>query len=168
MLWVLLRPAAVARAATDLGDMPWAGVPCWSGGAERWARETVPWAYAQRYDTHVRPAMPGNRISLDTLIKVAAARARYADHRTGRDCRPTNATLAGCAGVSIRTVQRASAALRLLGVATEVLRGRQRSRNERMASWRVGDKGRGWASVWVLHDDRNRVLSPQPGGSSSR
>ncbi|WP_233151362.1 helix-turn-helix domain-containing protein [Mycobacterium lehmannii] len=149
----------------DLGDMPWAGVPCWSGGAERWARETVPAAYKQRYDTHVRPVMPGNPISLPTLIKVAAARARYADHRTGRDCRPTNATLAACAGVSIRTVQRASTALRLLGVATEVLRGRQRSRNERMASWRVADKGRGWASVWALHDNRNRCLSPHPAGS---
>jgi hypothetical protein len=30
-----------------------------------------------------------------------------------------------------------------------------------MASWRVGDRGRGWASVWVLHDSRLiTVLSP--------
>lgn len=157
------RPSTLIR--LDLGGMPWTGIPCWSGGAERWARATVPAAYAQRYATHVRPVMPGNPISVKTLVQVAAARARYADHRTGRECRPTNATLAACAGVSIRTVQRASTALRLLGVATEVLRGRQRTRQERMASWRVGDKGRGWASVWVLHDDRNRTLSPQPGGS---
>lgn len=150
----------------DLGDMPWAGVPCWSGGARRWAQETVPTAYALRYASHVRPAMSGNPISLKTLICVAEARARHADHRTGRDCRPTNETLAACAGVSVRTVQRASTALRLLGVATEVLRGRQRSRNERMASWRVGDRGRGWASVWVLHDSRYSRLSPHPGGSS--
>ena len=53
----------------------------------------------------------------------------------------------------MRTVQRADTALRLLGVATEVLRGRQRTRAERFASWRVGDRGRGWASVWALHDD---------------
>jgi hypothetical protein len=145
--------------------MPWAGVPCWSGGAARWAQETVPLAYALRYSTHVRPAMPGNPISLKTLLRVAKARAQHADHRTGRGCRPTNATLAACAGVSVRTVQRASTALRLLGVATEVLRGRQRSRTERMASWRVGDRGRGWASVWVLHDGRFPGVSPHPGGS---
>ena len=125
-------------------------------------------AYALRYATHVRPAMPGNPISLKTLIRVAAARAHHADHRTGRDCRPSNATLAACAGVSVRTVQRASTALRLLGVATEVLRGRQRTRNERMASWRVGDRRRGWASVWALHDSRFPQLSPHPAGSLFR
>jgi hypothetical protein len=145
--------------------MPWAGIPCWSGGADRWAQETVPAAYALRYASHVRPVMPGNPISLNTLTRVARARARFAEHRTGRGCRPTNATLAACAGLSVRTVQRASTALRLLGVATEVVRGRQRTRDERMASWRVGDNGRGWASVWVLHDDRHRSLAPHPGGS---
>jgi hypothetical protein len=159
---------AVTAIRLDLGEMPWAGIPCWSGGARRWVQETVPLAYALRYDTHVRPVMPGNPISLKTLLRVAEARAYYADHRTGRDCRPTNAALAACAGVSVRTVQRASTALRLLGVATEVLRGRQRSRNERMASWRVGDRGRGWASVWVLHDSRFPQLSPHPAGSPDR
>ena len=68
-------------------------------------------------------------------------------------------------GLSVRTVQRASTALRLLGVATEVMRGRQRTRAERFASWRVGDRGRGWASVWALHDSRIQQLSPHPGGS---
>jgi hypothetical protein len=152
----------------DLGELPWAGIPCWSGGAARWARVAVPAAYALRYATDVRPAMPGNPISLKTLVRVAEARAAHADYRTGRDCRPTNATLAAHAGVSERTVQRASTALRLLGVATEVLRGRQRKRTERFASWRVGDRGRGWASVWVLHDSRFPGLSPHPEGSAVR
>lgn len=169
-MWILRAAGhhelhAPVRIRLDLGDLPWAGVPCWSGGALRWIRETVPMAYALRYATHVRPAMPGNPVALKTLLRVAEARARYADHRTGRDCRPTNATLAACSGLSVRTVQRASTALRLLGVATEVLRGRQRSRDERMASWRVGDRGRGWASVWALHDSRFLRLSPHPGGS---
>ena len=145
--------------------VPWGPIPCWTGRAERWATHTVPSAYRLRYDTHVRPAMPGNPISLKTLIAVAKARAQFADHRTGRDCRPTNATLATITGLSVRTVQRASTALRLLGVATEVMRGRQRSRDERYASWRVGDRGRGWASVWALHDSRITVLSPHPEGS---
>jgi hypothetical protein len=146
-------------------DAAWAAIPCWSGRAHRWAHSTVPSVYALDYHTHVRPAMPNNPVSLKSLVAVAKARASFADHRTGRDCRPTNARLAEMTGLSIRTVQRASTALRLLGVATEVMRGRQRSRAERFASWRVGDKGRGWASVWALHDCRIQVLSSHPGGS---
>lgn len=152
----------------DLGERPWAGIPCWSGGAQRWLQVAVPTAYLLHYDTRVRPAMPNNPISLKALLLVATARAQFADHRTGRNCRPTNTTLAAATGLSLRTVQRASTALRLLGVATEVLRGRQRSRHERFASWRLGDRGRGWASVWVLHDNRFRALSPHPEGSSFR
>lgn len=170
-------PTSILRAAThltrrsvtpirlDLGDRAWAGVPCWSGGPQQWATFTVPVAYAARYHTHVRPAMPGNPVSLKAMVRVAEARAVYADHRTGRNCRPTNEALAARTGYCVRTVQRASTALRLLGVSTEVLRGRQRTRHERMASWRVGDRGRGWASVWALHDDRFTPLSSHPGGS---
>jgi hypothetical protein len=102
---------------------------------------------------------------LKSLVAVAEARASFADHRTGRGCRPTNERLAQMTGLSVRTVQRASTALRLLGVATEVMRGRQRTRAERFASWRVGDRGRGWASVWSLHDCRIQSLSPHPRGS---
>jgi hypothetical protein len=157
----------------DLGELVWAGVPCWSGRAERWATFTVPAAYAARYDSQVRPVMPGNPISLKAVVRVAHARAAYADYATGRNCRPTNERLAADTGLSVRTVQRADTALRLLGVATEVLRGRQRTRIERLASWRVGDRGRGWASVWALHDNplintMARVLSPHPEGSAFR
>lgn len=164
-------PTAVAAPITlDLGEGAWAGVPCWSGRAEHWATFTVPIAYATRYDSHVRPVMPGNPISLNAVRAVAQARARYADHGTGRNCRPTNERLAADTGYSVRTVQRADTALRLLGVATEVLRGRQRSRTERLASWRVGDRGRGWASVWALHGNSFihkliGALSPHPEGS---
>lgn len=146
-------------------DVAWAAIPCWSGRARHWAQSTVPAAYARHYDTRVRPAMPNNPVSLKSVMAVAQARASFAEHRTGRNCRPTNARLAEITGLSVRTVQRASTALRLLGVATEVIRGRQRTRAERFASWRVGDKGRGWASVWALHDCRIRSLSPHLEGS---
>ena len=112
----------------DLGEAPRAGVPCWAGRAERWAAFTVPVAYAARYDSDVRPVMVGNPIALRTLVRVAETRAAYADHGTGRHSRPTNERLAADTGLSVRTVQRADTALRLLGVATEVLRGRQRTR----------------------------------------
>ena len=157
----------------ELGERAWAGVPCWTGRAERWARFTVPVAYDLRYDTHVRPVMGDNQVSRTAVLAVAAARARYAEHATGRGSRPTNERLAADTGLSVRTVQRADTALRLLGVATEVLRGRQRTRAERLASWRVGDRGRGWASVWALHDDAQLArlvgaLSPHPEGSPFR
>jgi hypothetical protein len=148
-------------------DAPWTAIPCWTGRARRWVHETVPLAYQVRYALEVRPAMPNNPVSLKSVVAVAEARASFADHRTGRNCRPTNARLAAMTGLSVRTVQRASTALRLLGVATEVSRGRQRTCDERYASWRVGDRGRGWASVWALHDPRIRSLSPHPGGSKS-
>jgi hypothetical protein len=157
----------------ELGELAWAGVPCWTGRADRWARFTVPVAYDLRYDTHVRPVMGGNQVSRKAVLAVAQARARYAEHDTGRGSRPTNERLAADTGLSVRTVQRADTALRLLGVATEVLRGRQRTRAERLASWRVGDRGRGWASVWALHDDAHLArlvgaLSPHPEGSPVR
>lgn len=155
----------MAAITLELDAASYAGVPCWTGRLQRWVSWTVPAAYDCRYESHVRPVMPGNPVSRAAVIAVAAARARYADHSTGRNSRPTNHRLAADTGYSVRTVQRADTALRLLGVATEVLRGRQRTRNERMASWRVGDKGRGWASVWSLHDHpqlnrMSRSLSP--------
>lgn len=152
------------RIALDV-NVQWGAIPCWSGRARRWAHETVPAAYRLRYNTHVRPVMPNNPVSLKSVVAVAEARASFADHRTGRNCRPTNERIAQLTGLSVRTVQRASTALRLLGVATEVMRGRQRTRAERYASWRVGDRGRGWASVWALHDSRFHRLSPHPEGS---
>lgn len=162
--------AAFAAIVLELGEAPWAGVPCWTGRAERWVTFTVPVAYDCRYDTQVRPVMGDNQVSRTAVVVVAAARARYAEHATGRQCRPSNERLAADTGYSVRTVQRADAALRLLGVATEVLRGRQRTLVERLASWRVGDRGRGWASVWALHEDAQlarlvQALSPHPEGS---
>lgn len=156
-----------AAITLELDDAPYAGVPCWTGRLDRWAQWTVPLAYDLRYDTDARPHMGANQLSRTALLRIAEARAHYADHRTGRSCRPSNQRLAKDTGYDTRTIKRANTVLRLLGVATEVLRGRQRTRAERFASWRVGDRGRGWASVWALHDNPqiNRLayrLSPHP------
>lgn len=143
----------------ELEDDAYAGVPCWSGGGAHWAHVTVAHAYDHRYPA-IRPQMTSGGIAKQTLIIVAAAFARTADVATGRNARPTNEQLAQATGFTERTIQRARECLRLLGVATEVLRGRQRTYIERMASWRMGDRHRGWASVWALHDDAslNRVI----------
>lgn len=157
---------AAAALTLDPGEGTYRGVPCWTGGAAKWAHFTVPIAYDLRY-TAIRPMMCNGGVSRQALVAVAAARARYADHATGRNSRPTNERLARETGYTVRTIQRVDEALKLLGVATEVLRGRQRTRGERFASYRVGDRRRGWASVWALHDNRQLTavihsVSPHP------
>ncbi|ETB17842.1 hypothetical protein O983_26195 [Mycobacterium avium 09-5983] len=111
-------------------------MPCWSGGPAYWAHVTVAVAYDLRYG-EIRSQMTSGGIAKPTLILVAAAFARTADISTGRNARPTNEQLQRATGVTERTIQRARECLRLLGVATEVLRGRQRTYTERMASWRM-------------------------------
>lgn len=115
-------------------------------------------AYDLYYD-ELRPAVADSKgrggVSKSAVIRVAAARAAAADWDTGRNSRLSVETIMAHTGLGERTVQRASALLRLLGAATEVFRGRQRTYRERMASWRKGDKGRGWASVYALHPPNN-------------
>lgn len=172
-------PTWITRLALACGGDAHAGVPLWSG-AQQWARISVPTAYAMRYKELCAAGALGkwDRITLEPLVRVADARALFADGRTGRHCRPTNETLAAVSGEHIRVVQRASRVLKALGCATEVMRGRQRTRAERLASWRMGDRSRGWASVWALHpaipvvdnsrdenglwDPVSPILSPHP------
>ncbi len=146
----------------DLGENPYGGIAVWAG-AQVWVERQVTDAYYRRYYTDVaRELRKQGQVALGSLKRVALAMALAADHDTGQESRLSNATLMAQTGLGKSTVQRARKALRLLGVATEVLRGRQRSWVERMASWRVGDKARGWASVWALHPatpvDRTRII----------
>ncbi len=146
----------------DLGENPYGGIAVWAG-AQVWVERQVTDAYYRRYYTDAaRELRKQGQVALGSIKRVALAMAQAADHDTGQESRLTNATLMAQTGLGKSTVQRARKALRLLGVATEVLRGRQRSYVERMGSWRVGDKARGWASVWALHPptpvDRTRVV----------
>lgn len=145
-------PAPSVFVGLELDTNSYTGVPCWSAGPAHWAHNTVAVAYDLRYQ-QIRSLMCDGGIARKTLIVIAAAMARHADWSTGRNCRPTNNQLEAATGFHQRTIQRAHECLRLLGVATEVLRGRQRTYIERMASWRMGDRHRGWASVWALHDN---------------
>ncbi len=133
----------------------YAGVPCWSGrGAWLAHAGTV---FRTHYPSVRRE---GDELSCKAFMAVCAAMSApgRVDPATGRDARQAVATIAARAGVSESVVQRTRRYLSVLGLGTEVLRGRQRTRDERMASWRVGDKARGWASVWALHPRR-----PGPG-----
>ncbi len=146
------------------GDNPFGGIACW-GGAQAWVEIHVPDVYRRGYLATVLPelrATRGGGVSLRAVKLVALAMAQAAEHSTGRGSRLTVATIMARTGLGESTVQRARTALRLLGVATEVFRGRLRTYTERMASWRVGDRARGWASVWALHPptpvDKTRVV----------
>ncbi len=146
------------------GDNPFGGIACW-GGAQAWVEIHVPDVYRRGYLATVLPelrATRGGGVSLRAVKLVALAMAQAAEHSTGRGSRLRVATIMARTGLSESTVQRARTALRLLGVATEVFRGRLRTYTERMASWRVGDRARGWASVWALHPptpvDKTRIV----------
>lgn len=142
--------------ALDLGQDAYNGVPCWNRD-DHWITWEVPIAYAARYNRirHLIGARSTvhrkDDISLKTLISIANAHAAVADYRTGRNCRPSVEFIARVTGYGERTIQRARQVLRLIGVATEILRGRQRTLIERLASWRVGCSSMGWASVYALH-----------------
>jgi len=146
------------------GDNPFGGIACW-GGTQAWVEIHVPDVYRRGYLATVLPelrATRGGGVSLRAVKLVALVMAQAAEHSTGRGSRLRVATLMARTGLGESTVQRARTALRLLGVATEVFRGRLRTYAERMASWRVGDRARGWASVWALHPptpvDKTRIV----------
>jgi len=148
----------------DFGDNPFGGIACW-GGAQAWVELHVPDVYRRGYLATVLPelrATRGGGVSLRAVKLVALVMAQAAEHSTGRGSRLTVAAIMARTGLGESTVQRARTALRLLGVATEVFRGRLRTYAERMASWRVGDRARGWASVWALHPptpvDKTRII----------
>lgn len=147
----------------ELDEGAHAGLAYWQG-QQHWVEVIVREAYMAEYNT-IRPqlvASTGGGISLKTLLSVAAAMAGAADFKTGRNSRLSIPTLVERTGKKKRTVQRARETLKLLRVATEVLRGRLRRRGERFGSHRFQDKGRGWASVWALHPrkpvDNTRIV----------
>ncbi|WP_233272475.1 replication protein [Rhodococcus sp. JT-3] len=147
----------------DLGVGAYNGIAVWQG-AQHWVEIAVREAYTAEYK-NIRPALvetTGGGISLKSLLAVATVMASVAEFDTGRESRLSLDKTIERTGLGERTVQRARQTLKLLRVATEVFRGRlRRKKGERQGSYRVGDKGRGWASVWALHPrkpvDKTRV-----------
>src|SRR4051812_11418700 len=115
-------PAPVCSRRIGAGVCPAPGAtsrrPAW-WSAEDWIEAEVRGAVAERRDLcrahHVDP---------DTVLAVARGMAGFADFRTGRDCRPTNAGLVALLRLSLSTVQRARRGLKDLGLALELVRGR--------------------------------------------
>jgi len=135
----------------------YARVPCW-WSAERWVAH-VERVYKRHYllMRHRLVATTGGGISLRAVLGVAAAHAQAADFGTGRNSWPLLGTTGGERGITAttglgeRTITRARTFLRLVGLATEVQQGRQRTLGERLDSNDRGDKARGWTAVYALH-----------------
>jgi len=153
----------------------YARVPCWCS-ARRWI-EHVERVYRRHYllVRHQLVATTGGGISLPAVLAVAAAHAAAADFHTGRNSGPllgqTGAErgMTATTGRGERTISRARTFLRLVGLATEVQAGRQRTLLERLDSAERGDKNRGWTAVYALHHTRThpvdntvRITAAQP------
>ncbi|MEV0712754.1 hypothetical protein [Nocardia aurea] len=87
-----------------------------------------------------------------TFLNYLIAESGGADHRTGREARVTIDTLQRATSRSESTMHRCRRLVARFGVRTVVFRGRQRTRDERLLSWRRGDTGRGWSAVAALHE----------------
>jgi len=135
----------------------YAHVPCWWSPA-RWL-EHVEQVYRRHYllVRYRLVATTGGGISLRAVLAVATAHAATADFRTGRNSWPllgksgAERGMTAITGLGERTISRARTFLRLVGLATEVQEGRQRTLPERLDSAERGDKGRGWTAVYALH-----------------
>jgi hypothetical protein len=155
MLTAELSFAPVSSRRIGAGVRPAPGAtsrrPAWWGAAD-WIEVEVRGAVGARRDLcrahHVDP---------DTVVAVARGMAGFADFRTGRNCRPTNARLVALLRVSLSTVQRARRVLKELGLVVELLAGRSvMTRAERLTAWRRGSSHRRLAAEFALCSRRHR------------
>src|SRR4051795_10768380 len=130
-------PAPVCSRRIGAGIRPAPGAtsrrPAW-WSAEDWIEVEVRGAVNER-----RALCRAHHVDPDTVLAVARGMASFADHRTGRDCRPTNAGLVELLRLSLSTVQRARRVLKDLGLIVELVRGRSiMTRAERLTAWARG------------------------------
>lgn len=118
--------------------------PTWAS-REHWLTVALPAAIHRGRDVLRR-----HHIAPVTLARILAIHARHADDDTGRAVTVAVEHVAAEAGCSDRTVQRARACARDLGIAVEIFRGRHLTLDERLEAWEAGSAQRGYASVYAL------------------
>ena len=109
------------------------------------------------YDTHytaLRAAGRCESVSRKTFLAYLVGESAGADYSTGRNSRVTVRQLQLDTRRSESTVHRCRRLMAVFETRTVVFRGRQRTKVERLDSWRRGDRGRGWAAVSALHESR--------------
>src|SRR3954447_19217340 len=155
MLTAAVCPAPVPSRRIGAGVRPAPGAtsrrPAWWGAAD-WIEAEVRGAVAARSDL-----CQAHHVDPDTVVAVARGMAGFADFRTGRNCRPTNAGLVELLRVSLSTVQRARRVLKDLGLILELVRGRSiMTRAERLPAWARGSAHRRVAAEFALCSRRHR------------
>ncbi|MBF6411448.1 transposase domain-containing protein [Nocardia farcinica] len=107
------------------------------------------------YDLHytqLRRAGRVESVSRATFRAYLLAESAGADYRTGRNARMTVASLQHATRRSESTMHRCRRLVAAFGTRTVVFGGRHRTLEERLDSWRRGDRARGWAAVAALHE----------------
>ncbi|WP_280484492.1 hypothetical protein [Nocardia cyriacigeorgica] len=107
------------------------------------------------YDLHYTPMRRSGRVesvSRATFRSYLLAESASADYRTGRNARTTVASLQHATRRSESTMHRCRRLVAAFGTRTVVFGGRHRTLDERLDSWRRGDRARGWAAVAALHE----------------
>src|SRR3954452_17387663 len=159
-LVVTTAPRTSPRVSAGIRPAPGAtaGLPSWWGATD--------WVEAEGRDAvdEHRGLCREHHVDPDTVVAVAGTMAHFADHRTGRDCRPTNDRLSAVGQISVSTVQPARRGLQALGLVVEVVAGRSvMTRAERLAAWRRGSSHRRVAAEFALCSRRRRPRRPQGG-----
>ncbi|MHA4854734.1 Rep protein [Rhodococcus sp. MSC1_016] len=136
-----------------------ATIPVWTSRTE--------WLHQLRHHTtHTttgQTALTTHSISIERLIAVATAHARFADSATGRGVTASRQLIAHHAGVSLSVVNRARRVLKQLHMGVELERGRTLRTHEYMAAeLHHGGQQHQAASVWALSSPRNVVESTPP------
>lgn len=138
------------------------------------SRLTVWWSSRDWVENEVTAAVAEHRdvcrahhVAPDTVVAVARGMAEHADHRTGRDCRPTNERLVEQLRVSLSTVQRARRVLKELRLVVELVAGRSfMTLAERLAAWGRSSRHRRIAAEFALCSLPRRrprtKINPQP------
>lgn len=107
------------------------------------------------YDIHytlLRRQNMVDSVGRKTFLDYLMAESSGADYQTGRNARVTLDSLQVATRRSESTMHRCRRLLNKLGCRTVVFRGRHRTREERLESYRRDDRARGWSAVAALHE----------------
>ncbi|MEU1986121.1 hypothetical protein [Nocardia sp. NPDC019395] len=134
----------------QLSDDAYDAAPsCW-WSRERWIAHNL--ALYDQYYVQLRRRDEVESVARKTFTNYLQAESAGADYRTGRNSRVTIDQLKTATSRERSTVLRCRRLVAAFGTRTTVFTGRHRTRDERIDSWRRGDRARGWASVSALHE----------------
>lgn len=145
---------ATRRVSAGIKAAPGAtsSLPAWWGDTD-WLEVEVAGALAEHPDV-----LADHHVSARACTLVARWMAAYADFRTGRNCRPTNARLVEHTGLSLSTVQRARRALKALDLVVQTVAGQTfMTLQQRLeCAWPAGSAHRAVAAEFALCSRRDR------------